>query len=106
MLKDLWKNLKFAWKYAESQKWKLIGLFVCTFFHVIISVVTPIVSAKIIVKLTNSQLKQVVYLAVVLFVMEIMRNVISYFCHYFSQVTYRETFTSLQLDLGKYFNFK
>lgn len=101
MLKDLWKNLKFAWKYAENQKWKLIGLFVCTFFHVIISVVTPIVSAKIIVKLTNSQLKQVVYLAVVLFVMEIMRNVISYFCHYFSQVTYRETFTSLQLDLGK-----
>ena len=53
MLKDLWKNLKFAWKYAENQKWKLIGLFVCTFFHVIISVFTIVVIDKIIVMLFN-----------------------------------------------------
>ncbi len=45
MLKELWKNLKFVWKYAESQKWKLIGLFIVTFFNIIISVVAPIVSA-------------------------------------------------------------
>ena len=100
MLKELWKNLKFVWKYAESQKWKLIGLFIVTFFNIIISVVAPIVSAKIIVHLTNNSLKQVLFLAVILFFIEILRNIISYLSHYFSHVSYRETFTKLQLDLG------
>ena len=51
MIKELKKNIKFAWKYAKDQKFKIIGLGICTFLHIIISVVAPLVSAQVIVKL-------------------------------------------------------
>lgn len=101
MIKELKKNIKFAWKYAKDQKFKIIGLGICTFLHIIISVVAPLVSAQVIVKLTDNQLKQVFYLAVLLFIINIIRRMLDYMCGYFSQVTYRETFTRLQLDLGR-----
>lgn len=100
-MNDFSTNIKFAWKYAKDQKSKIIGFMICNFFHIIISIVVPILSAKIMVYLTDNELIQVLMVALVLFFVEISRNVISYLCRYFSQVTYRETFTKLQLDLGR-----
>ena len=40
-------------------------------------------------------------MGLVLFIIELFRNLINYLCNYFSQVIYRETFTDLQLNLGK-----
>ena len=100
-MKDLKKNLKLSWKYAKGQKSKIIGFVICNIVHIIISVVVPIISAQVIVKLTENELMQVIYMAVVLFLIEILRNLIHFLSRYFSQVTYRETFTNVQLDLGK-----
>ena len=99
-MRELWKNLKFAWKYAKDQKWMLIAFAFCNLLTIIINVIVPIISAYIIVKLTANQLKQVVLMALVLFGVEIVRNIIDFLCRYFAQVSYRETFTKLQLDLG------
>ena len=100
-MNDFSTNIKFAWKYAKNQKGKIIGFMICNFFHILISIVVPILTAKIMVYLTDNELIQVLMVALVLFFVEISRNVISYLCRYFSQVTYRETFTKLQLDLGR-----
>ncbi len=100
-MKELWKNLKFAWTFAKSQKVKLLLYLLCNIFQVIISVVVPIISAQIIVNLTSNLLTQVITMAFILFLIEITRNGFNYLCRYFSQVTYRETFTSIQLALGK-----
>ncbi len=100
-MKELWKNLKFAWTFAKSQKIRLILYLICNIFQVIISVIVPIISAQIIVKLTSNLLTQVISIAFILFLIEISRNVLNYLCRYFSQVTYRETFTAIQLELGK-----
>ena len=100
-MKELWKNLKFAWTFAKSQKIRLILYLICNIFQVIISVVVPIISAQIIVKLTSNLLTQVISIAFILFLIELTRNVFNYLCRYFSQVTYRETFTAIQLELGK-----
>lgn len=100
-MKDLVKNLKFAWRYAKDQKWLFVGFFICNVLHVFISVVAPIVSAQIIVRLTDNQLSQVIMIAFILFMIEIGRNIVSLLTRYFSQVTYRETFIKLQLALGK-----
>ena len=100
-MKELWKNLKFAWVYAKDLKWKIIAFVFCNVIQIVISVVVPIVSAKVIVHLTENQLIQVIWLAFILFLIETSRNITNYLCRYFSQVTYRETFTKLQLDLGK-----
>ncbi len=100
-MKDLWKNLKFAWTFAKEQKIRLILYLICNIFQVIISVIVPIISAQIIVKLTSNLLTQVISIAFILFLIEITRNGLNYLCRYFSQVTYRETFTNIQLALGK-----
>ncbi len=101
IMKGFWKNIKFAWKYAKSHKIKLLLYLICNILHICISVFTPIVSAQIIVKLTNNVLIQVLQLSLVLLVAELIRNVIIYFTQYFSQKIYRECFIEIQSDLGR-----
>ena len=100
-MKEFAKNIKFAWFYAKNQKKEVFGFIFLNFLQIINSVISPIVSAQIIVSLTNNKLYQVIILALVMFCLEMIRNFIRLLCGYFSQVTYRETFTRIQLDLGK-----
>mgnify|MGYP002853256337 FL=1 len=100
-MKDFFHNLKFAWKYAKSQRVRLFFYLVCNLIHICISVFTPIVSAQIIVKLTDNLLLQVLQLAIVLLMAEMLRNVVVYFSQLFSQKIYRETFILIQNDLGR-----
>lgn len=55
---ELWHNLKFAWQYAKNQKWKLIKYIVTNIVSIIVSVVVPILSAKIIIALTDNNFYQ------------------------------------------------
>ena len=99
-MKELIYNLKFAWRYAKKQK-KLLFIYVlCNLFQIIISVFLPVLSAKIIVSLTDNQLIQVLNIALVLLFIELFRNCVVYLTNYFSQRIYRETFVSVQSDLG------
>ena len=99
-MKELIYNLKFAWRYAKNQK-KLIMLYIlCNLFQIIISVFLPVLSAKIIVSLTDNQLIQVLNIALILLVTELFRNCVVYLTNFFSQKIYRETFISVQSDLG------
>lgn len=100
-MKELWKNLKFAWKYAKNQKMRLVGYIICNIISIIISIFVPILSARVIVNLTSDHFYQVLLISVVILVVELSRNVVSYLARYFSQVIYRETFTLVQSSLGR-----
>lgn len=100
-MKELWKNLKFVWPYAKEQKLKLIIFITINFLGVIISVVTPILSAKAIISLTENKLNQLIMIALAIFIVENIRNLIRYKTRYYSQYIYRETFAKLQIDLGQ-----
>lgn len=99
-MKDFFRNLKFAWKYTKSQKTKVFLYIFCNILHIMISVLAPIISSQVIVKLTNELLIQVLQLCIVLFVIEIIRNLVSYCTQYFAQKIYRESFIAIQSDLG------
>ena len=99
-MKELIYNLKFAWRYAKNQKKLIILYILCNLFQIIISVFLPDLSAKIIVSLTDNQLIQVLNIALVLLFVELFRNCVVYLTNYFSQKIYRETFISVQSDLG------
>ena len=100
-LKEVWSNLKFAWIYVKDQKFRLLGYSICNIFAIAISIIAPIISAKIIVYLTNNKFYQLIAMAIILFFIENIRNAVFFFASYFSQVTYRETFCKLQIELGK-----
>ena len=99
-MKELIYNLKFAWRYAKNQKKLIILYILCNLFQIIISVFLPVLSAKIIVSLTDNQLVQVLNIALILLVTELFRNCVVYLTNFFSQKIYRETFISVQSDLG------
>ncbi len=100
-MKDLFYNLKFAWKFARGQKRRLFFYTVCHILSIIISLVVPILSAYIIVNLTNNKFRQLLFISIIIMLIEWGRNIVNYFSRYFSQLIYRETFTVLQSELGR-----
>ena len=100
-MNDLFRNLKFAWRYTKSVRLMFFLYIICCFIQVGISVFVPIISAKVIVSLSNNALIQVLNLCVILFFTELIRNVVIYFSKFFSQKVYRESFINVQSELGK-----
>lgn len=100
-MKKLLYNLKFAWKYVKAQRLSLILYILCNLLQIFVSVIAPIFSANIIVKLSSNLLIQVLNLSICLLFIELFRNVVIYLTSYFSQKIYRESFILLQTDLGK-----
>lgn len=100
-MQEFWQNLKFSWKYAKHQKNKLIYYLICNFLAIGISIILPILSAKIIVNFTNNEFKQVIYISVAILIIELLRDISNYFVRYLAQVIYRETFIEVQSALGK-----
>lgn len=100
-MKEFFSNLKFVWQYAKDQKAKLIKYILCNFVVVMISVVVPIISANIIIYLTDSMFYQLLMMASVLCLLEMLRSMLNYFSRYYSMVIFRESFIKIQTALGK-----
>ena len=100
-MKEFIKNIKFVWQYARDQKSKLVKDILCNLIAVIISVVVPIISAKIIVYLTDSMFYQLLFMTVVLCFLELLRNIVNYFSRSYSTIIFRESFIKIQTELGQ-----
>jgi ABC-type multidrug transport system fused ATPase/permease subunit len=97
---ELVKNLKFAYKYAKGKKGLLILYLICNIISIAVSIVIPIVSAKMVVALTSNVIYELICMAVVMYLVETVNSVVNYISRYCSQVIYRESFTKLQIELG------
>ena len=98
---EFFKNLKFAWNYAKDQKKNLIWFIIVNILIIIISVVVPILSAKIIVYLTDNEFHQLLLIAIIILLVEWFRNICNYFKRHNSNILFRETYVNLQTSLGK-----
>ena len=100
-MKEFKNNLKFAWKYAKGQKANLIKYIICNVISIIISVAMPILGASIIINLTKGILEQLVLVSILIYVIENIRNVVTYFQRYYSKKINQETVSNIQQTLGK-----
>ena len=100
-MREFFEYLKFAWKYAKGEKKKIVAYIIFNIISILISIFVPIVSAKIIVSLTDGAFNQVLFMSIVILIVELSRSTSNYFLRLFSQIIYRETFTKIQSDLGK-----
>ncbi len=100
-MKETWQNLKTTYLYAKNQKSKLIKFCFCSVLSVFISIIVPILSANIIIRLTNNQFAQLIFFSIAIFLIENVRNFVRYFSDYYAQIIYRESFTTIQKDLGR-----
>lgn len=100
-MKEFLHNLKFAWKYSKDQKWKLFFLFFVNIFLIIISVIIPIYYAKIVVELSNNEFYKIFIVGLILMILDVLRNVFDYFSSLIAQVIYKNSFSKIQIDLGR-----
>ena len=99
-MKDLFKNLKFAWKYSKDDKIYLIIVLTFYLVNIILSVITPILSAKIIIELTNNNYIQIIIVALTIFIVDIISDIGVYIIRRCSVKIYRNTLSRLEIDLG------
>lgn len=100
-MKEFIKYLKIAWKYSKSEKKRICAYILFNILTIGISIFVPILSAKIIVGITESAFQQVIWISLVILFVEVTRSICNYFVRLFSQVVYRESFIRIQSDLGK-----
>ncbi len=100
-MKEFFQHLKFVWKYVKNLKPNLIRYVGCNIVAIVISILVPILSAKIIIHLTSNAWEQLILIAIAIYIIENLRNIVSYFARYHAQIVYRESFTTLQTVLGK-----
>ena len=100
-MRETLSNIKFAYQYVKDQKLKMLALFASCIFTVIISVILPILSAKIIVNLTSNKLYQVLNISIIILAIELVRNIFNYMGRMSAQKIHREGFKRLQIHLGK-----
>ena len=100
-MKEYLQNIKQLWRFLKDQKVRMILVVIINIMFTIVSIVMPILGAKQILALTNNQLHQLVVVACIVFAIEIFRTIINYFDSILMRKIYRETFTNIQIALGK-----
>ena len=94
-------NLKKTWKYIKSAKMNLVGYGAVSILEAIISAILPLLSAKVILNITNEAINQLVISALVVFSIEIILYVMYYFKSFFYRRIYQKTLISIQKSLAK-----
>lgn len=100
-LKGTFKNLIKSWRFIKEQKLKLFG---CLFFSLLlctISVITPLLSAKLLLGLTDGIFDTVIKVSTAMLIIELSRNI----CHFlYNRIFYRylmDTVSSLQCVIAE-----
>ncbi len=97
--KELFLNFKKIWPYAKNNKKEMIIDIISMFFLSIIGFITPYLSAKLIIYITNENFDSLIQVAILIFLIEILRNTFTMICSKFFPVFYHNTCTNLRLDL-------
>ena len=100
-LKGTFKNLKGSWRFIKNQKAKLLVCVVVSLILCGISVIAPLLSAKMLIYLTDGVFKNLVIIAFCIFIIEIARNSFNFiYSRIFSKYSL-ETISSVQIEVAK-----
>lgn len=100
-MKDFLDNLKFAWKYCKSEKWKLLFFILVIMINCVNNVIWPILSAKVIVKITNNDFYQIFLMGIVILIVNMAFTICNRFISILSSKIYMNSIINVQKDLGE-----
>lgn len=93
------ENLRFTWKYTKDQRKELFLAIAAQIVTVVMKVVVPIVSAKVIVAYVNGAVEQIVLTALMLMAVNMVTDMFTFICNRLYNVVYNKTLTALEGDL-------
>ncbi len=100
-MKETLKNLKRSWKFVENQKKRMIVYLVLTIILVAISVIVPLLTANLLIAITDGIIGTIISVTLIIGVVELSRNIVFYFSSKIWNFYNRETTTSMQIEVAK-----
>lgn len=98
-IKETRNNLIMSWNFVKKKKKSLIVMSLLSIALSIISVIVPILSANLLLKLTNNLLEELLQVALIIFILECSRNIISYFFHKIMHIYMVKTVADVQIEM-------
>lgn len=93
-------NLKFAWSYVRQYRKTFFFAIGCQWLNVILSIVAPILSARIIIAYSDSQIRQIILTAIAIFFVNAVSNLSLYFCNTRYNMVYTRLLSDMENDLA------
>jgi len=100
-MKEFLTNIKFVWAYTKGQRLKILCVSILNIVGVFLSVVSPIIGAKVIMNITNENLSQLFLMAIFMLILGIVENLQMFLAQTCSYISFRETFNNMQINLGE-----
>lgn len=94
-------NVKRTWKYIKEARLNLIGYGLVSIIEAIISTIIPLLSAKVILNITNGIINELILSAIIVFFIDLLLYAMVYFKGFFYQKIYQKTLISIQKSLTK-----
>lgn len=98
-IKETKTNLAMSWHFIKKRKSNLIFITILSIFLSLISVITPILSAKLLLKLSNGELNELLKVSIFIFIVEMSRNIINFIFNKISQKYIINTLNEIQLEM-------
>lgn len=99
--KELWRNLKKAWKYAKKHLGLMLLYLLGSVLLGIVAALVPVMVAKQVLNLTSGVIDKLIFFSFVILALEILRNISRNISNKFGQIFFREMLLDLQVDVAK-----
>ena len=99
-MEEFKKNVKHALPYFKGHGFRIFFILLFTISILVLRIITPIFSAKIIVNLTDNKLDQVISIAILLIVFDLLWDMSWYIQRQLYHKVYVDVFSKVQNDLG------
>lgn len=101
--KLLFKNLKSMWKYLKPEKKLIVEFVILSIMQTAVGVIFPLISAKIVLYLTDGLFAELLLTSVIIFGINIISSIIDYFIGYANDRINNSSTNRLQIDFAKEF---
>lgn len=95
------KNIKKTWSYIKECKANLIGYAIVSIVEAVIGAILPLISAKIILNITDGAMMQLILSALTVFGIEFILYIVFYFKGFLYQKVYQKTLINLQSAVAR-----
>ena len=93
-------DIKKMWKYIKKAKTSLLGYGMVSVLEAASSIIVPLITAKIILNMTSSAIKQLLLSAVALLIVKLITSLLVFFKSFFYRKIYHKTLIGLQTSLA------
>ena len=98
---SFFKNIKKMWKYVRNSKGSLIGYLFVSIVEGVIGAILPLISAKIILNITDGLINQLILSALAVLIIELVLYTMFFFKGKSYQKIYQKTLVNLQVDVAR-----